>query len=397
MVSKIPPKKERKIVIILARSCHSAEPEEPSTMALSITYMRKVAHVIYTKVSHPLVKMAAVASVRSERAFLARTIIDYLRLSRAHTAALPMSFVLLGYLLAGGPLLGLGTIKWLAFGLVFTCAGFIDNNIRDYTSDLQDSNKDSFPLGRSVKLRDARAFLLVLQLSGIVIAFFFSGSFLGFGIFVAMFVSGLLYNRKNKTSSYAGPILISLTFGPLALFSFVSTLQTVNFTILAVTALAFIESLWMGIFGNIKDVVADRTSPVKKLGIRVHDGFLSIPRRTRLFAMLLKISGAIPIVALLIVLPDPLISIYYCIFLSVLLGLTFWVTYLAVRPATWKLRTSFMRNAAMSEIGMYYALIVVLSSQQLGLVSAFFLGCFPPLWYAILTRALWGKFLAQVS
>ena len=194
--------------------------------------------------------MAAVASVRRERAFLARTIVDYLRLSRAHAAALPMSFVLLGYLLAGGPLLSLGTVKWLAFGLLFTCAGFVDNNIRDYTSDYPRQQQGFLSTWQmSQDSRDARAFLLVLQAVRHRHRLLFFRLFLGFGIFVAMFVSGLLYNRKNKTSSYAGPILIYfLTFGPLALLTwFQRYRKTVNFTILAVTALAFIESLWMGI------------------------------------------------------------------------------------------------------------------------------------------------------
>lgn len=296
-----------------------------------------------------------------------------------------MTYLVLGYLLGGGSLLSEGTVLWLLFGLVFQMAGFGDNNVQDIKHDLADPNKSSFPLGRSIPLGEARRIVIGLHILGLAFALLISGSLAGALIFGVSYASGIAYNRTSKARAYA-PILFGLTICPLALFSYFSTGGRVGPLILLVVALCFSECLFQNaVATSLKDVAADSMNVMKKLEARLESGRLIVPRSVVVVAYSIKGFE----VALLVGLAT--ISQLW----MVIIGAAFLLVSLAgasqtIRSRAWEERTRLMFHAAVSEIGLFYAVVAFLLI-GLGFLSAFCVAVFPLVWYVAVKRVLWGS------
>jgi len=312
-------------------------------------------------------------------------ILEYLKFFRIDSASAPMTYLVLGYLLGGGRLLSGGTLLWLLFGLVFQMAGFGDNNVQDIKHDLADPNKSSFPLGRSIPLGDARRLVIGLHILGLAFALLISGSLAAASIFGVSYASGIAYNRTSKARTFA-PLLFGLTFAPLALFSHFTTAGQVGPMILLVAALCFFECLFQNaVATSLKDVEADSMNVMKRLGARLESGRLIVPRSVGVVTYSIKGFE----VALLVGLAT------FSQQWMVILGVTFLVVSLVgasqtIRPRAWEERKRLMFQAAVSEIGLFYAVVGFLLI-ELGPISSFFVAAFPLLWYVAVKRVVWGS------
>ncbi|MDA4127707.1 MAG: UbiA family prenyltransferase [Thaumarchaeota archaeon] len=312
-------------------------------------------------------------------------IFEYLRFFRIDSASAPMTYLVLGYLLGGGSLLSGGTVLWLLFGLVFQMAGFGDNNVQDVKHDLADPNKSSFPLGRSIPLGEARRIVIGLHMLGLAFALLISGSLAAASIFGVSYASGIAYNRTGKARTFA-PILFGLTFAPLAIFSYFSTAGRVGPVILLVVALCFLECLFQNtVATSLKDVAADSMNVMKKLGARLESGRLIVPRSVGVVAYSIK-GFEVALLLGLTTFSQSWTLIFGAAFLLVsLVGAS-----LTIKSRAWEERTRLMFQAAVSEIGLFYAVVAFLLI-GLGPVSSFCVAAFPLVWYVAVKRVLWGS------
>jgi len=318
-------------------------------------------------------------------------ILEYLRFFRIDSASAPMTYLVLGYLLGGGSLLSGGTVLLLIFGLGFQMAGFGDNNIQDIKHDLADPNKSSFPLGRSIKLGEARRLVIGLHILGLAFALLISGSLAAASIFGVSYSSGIAYNRTSKARTFA-PILFGLTFAPLALFSYFSTVGRVGPLILLVVALCFFECLFQNaIATSLKDVEADNLNIMKKLGARLESGRLIVPSSVRVVAYSIK-GFEIALFVALATFSQPWMVIFGAAFLLFsLVGAA-----KTIKSRAWEERTRLMFQATVSEIGLFFAVLGLLLG-GLGLLSSFFVAAFPLVWYAALKRVMWGSVIRVMA
>jgi len=306
-----------------------------------------------------------------------------------------MPSALLGYLLAGGQLLSLGTLEWLAFGLLFHWAGFIDNNLQDYKYDVKDQNKGMFPLGREISYETASRFALVLHLLGFAYAAFLvwgsPSPVPAFFIFVAQYAFGLLYNRTNKTSPFAG-IWIALCFGPLGLFSYYATVGS-NPTplVLALTVFGFLQVYFQNaVSGSMKDIDSDEYNIFKQMGVKV-DGFtdpqLVVTARAFAFAVCVKAAGIVPLIALVWLTGVPPLA-----FLSALLfPLALEFTFQMMHNQPWDNRKT-VRRAALIEISTFYAGVTALVG-AIGAYGVVFVIVFSLGWFVLFNKLTWGTSL----
>ena len=312
-------------------------------------------------------------------------ILEYLRFFRIDSASAPMTYLVLGYLLGGGGLLSGGTVLWLLFGLVFQMAGFGDNNVQDIKHDLADPNKSSFPLGRSIPLGEARRLVIGLHVLGLAFALLISGSLTAASIFGVSYGSGIAYNRTSKARTFA-PFLFGLTFAPLALFSYFTTAGRVGPVILLVTALCFFECLFQNaVATSLKDVEADSVNVMKRLGAKLESGRLIVPRSAR--AVTYSIKGfEVGLLVGLATFSQPWMVIIGTAFLLVSLA----GASRTIRARAWEERRRLMLQAAVSEIGLFYAVVGFLLI-RLGPIPSFFVAIFPLIWYVAVKRAVWGS------
>ncbi|HEV2226733.1 MAG TPA: UbiA family prenyltransferase [Nitrososphaerales archaeon] len=311
-------------------------------------------------------------------------ILGYLRFFRIDSASAPMTYLVLGYLLGGGGLLSGWTVLWLLFGLVFQMAGFGDNNVQDIKHDLADPNKSSFPLGRSIPLDDARRLVIGLHLLGLAFALLLSGSLTAASIFGVSYASGIAYNRTSKARTFA-PFLFGLTFAPLALFSYFATAGQVGPMILLVAALCFLECLFQNsVATSLKDVDADSVNFMKRLGARLESGRLIVPRIVKPVTYAIKGFEVVLLVGLA-TFSLPLMVIFGTAFLLFSLAGAAWT----IRSRPWEERRRLMLQAAVSEIGLFYAVVGFLLI-ELGPISSFFVAAFPLIWYVAVKRVVWG-------
>jgi 4-hydroxybenzoate polyprenyltransferase len=331
------------------------------------------------------------------------TLRAWLRFSRIHTAAITMPSALLGYLIAGGPLLSWGSVEWLAFGLVFHWAGFIDNNIQDYRYDVKDSAKDMFPLGKEVSFPSAQRFALALHLIGITYAVILARSTMALFVFGSMYAFGLLYNRTNKTSPFAG-IWIALCFGPIGLFSYYATVGS-NPTplVLALTAFGLLQVYFQNaVSGSMKDIDSDDYNIFKVMGVRVGNDVkvppggghavktpkLMVTDRARVFAHLVKMAGAVPLGVLIFLsgteVPVVLASAVLFLGAGVMTGMM-------MSDQPWDNRKT-VRRAAVIEIFTFYSGVLALAG-AIGYGSVAFVIVFSLAWFVGLNRLTWGTSL----
>ncbi len=315
---------------------------------------------------------------------LART---YLRFFRVDSASALMTYVLLGFLLAGGAFLSLATLQWLLFGLICHMWGFADNNIQDVDADAEDENKRSFPLGREISLgraKEARLILFVLMFANFLLLARTLGALLLFTVSVG---AGLLYNRYCKRTVFA-PALFAVSSGSLALVSYYATRINFAIPILLLTGIAVLESLFQnGVSTSLKDVDADKSNLMRMLGVRVGDGFLRVPRRAKLLAYAVKLGVMVPAAFLLA--SAGYLSVIIAIPLAVI-SVIFVIPIVADRE--WSQRARMMLMAACSQLAVFYAVLAIFAF-QLEPTSVVFIAVFPIAWYATVKKAVWGSVL----
>ncbi len=312
-------------------------------------------------------------------------ILEYLRFFRIDSASTPMTYLVFGYLLGGGSLLSGGTVVWLLFGLVFQMAGFGDNNVQDIKHDLADPNKSSFPLGRTIPLREARRLVIGLHILGLAFAVLISGSLAAGSIFGVSYASGIAYNRTSKARPFA-PILFGLTFAPLAFFSYFATSGRAGPWILLVVALCFFECLFQNaVATSLKDLEADRVNVMKKLGARLESGRLIVPGSVGVVTYSIK-GFEVALLVGLATFSQPWMVIFGAAFLLVSLA----GASQTIRSRAWEERRRLMFQAAVSEIGLFYAVVGFLLI-ELGPFSSFWVAAFPLVWYVAVKRVLWGS------
>lgn len=315
---------------------------------------------------------------------------DYLRFVRLDSASASIAYSLLGFTLAGGALLSWKAVVWAIFGLLFHAAGYADNNLQDYSHDQKDANKARFPLGRTLNLSSARAFTVLLHATLLVSAALLARSMVPLIGFVAIYSFGLAYNRKSKSSGFA-PLLFAMTFSPLAVFSFYSFKGEITSVILAVSSLAFFECLFQNaVSTSVKDIENDPVSSMKSLGVQLVGDTLKFPPSAAVFSFGLKVLVLVPLVYLfnfaplfaeLAAIPFLAIALIYSIVM--------------LRTGPWE-RSKRMLVAAVSELGVYYS-VIVLFSFELGAFWAIFMIFFPLVWYVAVKKALWGRVLELMA
>jgi hypothetical protein len=338
---------------------------------------------------------------------------------RVHTAAITAPSALLGYLLAGGPLVSFGSVLWLAFGVTYHAAGFLDNNLQDYKYDVKDPSKGMFPLGREISYQRAQKIALGLHIFGIAFAVALARSIPALFIFGSMYAFGLLYNRTNKTSPFAG-IWIALCFGPMGLFSYYATVGSNPAPIvLALTSFGLLQVYFQNaVSGSMKDIESDDYNIFKRMGVGVVDAtatstdtvipqvsgldtpllygwgyepkrysesvrWLKVPIRAQAFALAVKVAGIVPLYVLLLLALSPLGIVGPFVF-TVAVG----VTMIMMKPQTWDNRKT-VRRASVIEITTFYAGVTGLAG-AIGYWSVAFVIVFSLAWFVLLNRLTWG-------
>lgn len=292
--------------------------------------------------------------------------------------------------MAGGVLLSWTGFAWGLFGLLFHAAGYADNNLQDYPYDQTDENKVRFPLGKTIALVSASRFTISLHAALLISAALLTRSLVPFIGFLAIYSFGLAYNRKSKSSGFA-PMLFAMTFSPLAVFSFYSVKGEVTSLILAVSSLAFFECLFQNaVSTSVKDIEYDPVSSMKSLGVQLVGDRLVFPPSAVVFSFGLKVLVLVPLVYLFAFTPLP----------ANLVAIPFLVIALIssaemLRTGPWE-RSKRMLVAAVSELGVYYS-VIVLFAFELGPFWAVFMIFFPLVWYVAVKKAIWGSVLELMA
>lgn len=312
------------------------------------------------------------------------TIHEWLKFSRIHTAAATISSILLGYYLGGGQVLSVGTVIFMAFGLLFHWAGFADNNLQDFKFDIADPMKEHFPLGRTIDRKKAEKLVGLLFLVGIMFAAGLSwGDYFPFFIFLTSLGFGLLYNRVNKTSLWAG-VFIGLCFSLLPLFSFYLTARYVDELIVWVSIYAFAQ-VWFqnAISGSLKDLASNEYNPLRALGAKVEDGLLHMPDRAKWFSLSTKFLGFIPLL-----MASFLVGFGFWTYSGLVLFALAWLLSVDMVGETYFNNMKLKKAMAIIEILTVYA-VVLACYPVIGLASFFIIG-FSITYFVVMNRLTWG-------
>lgn len=311
----------------------------------------------------------------------------YLRFFRIESASAVMTFMLLGFLLAGGAFLGVAALQWLLFGLICHMCGFVDNNIQDLSADARDEDKRYFPLGREIPLpraKQARLILFVIMFSSF---FLFSRTVVALIVFALAVGAGLLYNRLCKRTVLA-PALYAASSGSLALVSYSATTPGFAIPIVLLTAIAVLESLFQnGVSTSLKDVDTDKHNLMTRLGVRVEDNFLRVSRAAKVLGYALKLAVMVPVSFLLA--SSGFLSPIFATPLAIL-SVLFVIPIVADR--NWSQRARMMLIAACSQLGVFYAVLAIFAI-QLEPIAVVFMVIFPIAWYVAVKKAVWGTVL----
>lgn len=310
---------------------------------------------------------------------------DWFRFFRIQTAAITFPSVLIGYLLAGGNLLSIGALEWILFGIIFHVAGFAQNNLEDFNFDTKDRNKDLFPLGRTMTLRQGQYGTLVLHLIGIVYAILLIHNLIFFFLFGMMYAFGLLYNRTSKSSIFAG-VWIGFCFGPLPFLSYLSTTGSYSPLILAVTSYGVLQTFFQnGLSGSMKDIEEDKYNPLKALKVRVEDGRLVVPAAAWYFVNGVKWAAFIPLVFVWRISGITIDILSFVLFMVMIFFMT--KLFLPGQKYDHKLQ---IRRIVLVEILTFYAMVVALTPViSYGAVLFVIVVSFG--WFLAWNRLLWGS------
>ncbi|MEM3794330.1 MAG: UbiA family prenyltransferase [Thermoprotei archaeon] len=198
---------------------------------------------------------------------LSQTVVDYLRVFRAHTAPATQALVLLPSMLSG-----VRSPTHLLLLFIIAClihySGFGHNSVMDYYFDVNDPHKAHHPIvaGR-IPLSSASTAVLTLQaitaiIASTVIYMWFTPLNLIF--FLLYVVFGHFYNDFFSKLTAYGSIPISLSMTTLFL-SFLKTPQPY----VAVTVYVFTTILYeISVEGDLKDISVDHMCLLKKLGVK---------------------------------------------------------------------------------------------------------------------------------
>ena len=229
-----------------------------------------------------------------------QTIINWLRIFRAQTAAAVFMLVMIPYLLAGGNLfswysLTLGVWSFLAHHMAFG-----HNTVMDTLMgwDIMDENKLHHPLvANMIKKETALKIISIGIVISTIIAIFLvhysnGNQFYAMSFLALFLIGGMIYNSGISKVSIWDVIPISLCFTSLSLYSYFLVAKEFNELIILI-ALYIILLQWfeIGVEGEIKEIeLKNEINLLTKLGVKF-DGNTFEMGKSIIYPWALKLAG----------------------------------------------------------------------------------------------------------
>jgi 4-hydroxybenzoate polyprenyltransferase len=206
------------------------------------------------------------------------TIVNWLRVFRAQTAAAVFMLVLIPYLTAGGPLYSWNTLILALWSILAHHMAFGHNTVMDTLMgwDIMDQNKLHHPLvANFIKKETALKVISIGIFFSTLIAIFLVGYSDGNRFYAMAFLSlfligGMIYNSGISKISIWDVVPISICFTSLSLFSYFLVAKEFNELIILI-ALYIILLQWfeIGVEGEIKEIeLKNEINLLTKLGTK---------------------------------------------------------------------------------------------------------------------------------
>jgi len=298
-----------------------------------------------------------------------------------HTAPATVILLVSSYVAGGGSFFSLLGLLLLLYGIVLHGSTFGHNVVMDYYWDLRDEGKKHHPLvsGR-IKLNDAVN--IVLPFLGLCLLI---GLALGWGSYWATFwfslfmAGGFLYNNWLSKTTIWGWIPITVCFTSLSGYA-MSLAGRVN----TLYMLYIMFTIWfqIGWSGYLKEIqVEEQANLLRKLGVRVENGYLHVPVIAKLFGGAVKVGN---VVTALLLIRSMDISTASLIAVVILLSIVVYMMFKLLRTRRWD-RNAELKKMSIMEIATIYAgMFTVMPIQE-----AIMLAIFGIAWFTAMNRYLW--------
>jgi len=314
---------------------------------------------------------------------------DFLQMLRIHTAPATVILLASSYSAGGGSLFSGFGLALVLYGIVLHGSTFGHNVVMDYFWDIRDENKKHHPLvaGR-IKLGEAvntvMPLLGVCLLAGVAFAYGMYWPTFWFTLFITF---GFLYNNWLSKTTIWGWIPITVCFTSLSGYAMSLAGKLDLLYILYIMFTIWFQIGWSGYLKEIQ--VLDQANLLRRLGVKVSNGWLHIPAAAKLFGGFVK-SGNIISLAVIMVASDLYgRSLASMIASSILASLMMYMMYKLLKSRKWD-RISELRNMSLMEIATIYAgMFSVMTINE-----ALTLAVFGIVWFTAMNKLLWETKLA---
>lgn len=323
--------------------------------------------------------------------------LEYLKLSRAHTAPLEAVPALLGAALATGTVWREGVAWWLIAGLLYHLAGYSHNSFEDWRNgfDKNDPHKQHHPLNRgTISVKRAEYFTNLLLI--ITVLYVLSLAYpdpQALGVLTIGLATGFAYNRWGKATKFKF-LLISAAHTSMFILPYLSLGgDPTNLVFILATMYVFLWIIFqISVSGEIKDIRQDESNFLKDLGTCVtpskvmsDEDIIEFSIYVRHYAhsiKMLSLFTAFTIAAAL----DSIIIVYILISLGALLIIN--TTTNMIMDGPWNRAT---RVTQMSIIEMLSAIVFVVSLWSvIGPAAVGVITASSIFWALVGNKILWG-------
>lgn len=332
---------------------------------------------------------------------------EFAQIGRIQTYPATLILIIVPFLLGGGNLFSWTGLFLFVFSFLIHSSTFGHNVVSDYHIDQKDPNKQHHPLITGEVSYDTAvkvwgAFLFLVELIAIVLAFFTGGNTL-FAIVSGMLflMAGHWYNDFEFSSRCIWAFIpISICFTAMSFFGYFLSANSLSM-IMIFLGLYWFFRIWFQISysGRLKEMETDEENELKKMGAelrkmpstlvaRLYDNFdaeyLFYPGMSAIYGIVLT---AVETLVAGLIYFEYTFNPYTLPFVLLFMGLGWYFVYKLIEPRGWDHDES-LKHMSFAEVCWIYLVLPILAP-IIGYIPVILIGIVGIVYFLILNRVLW--------